>query len=275
MFLFSLKDKLNKGLPIKIECKFGERGQYKMKIKQPESFMFEGGERAVLLLHGFTGHSADVRMLGRFLHSKGYTCYAPIYRGHGKTPEDLIEVKAEEWWEDAQNAYEHLQNKGYKQIAIAGLSLGGVLGLQVAGNNPVKGLVTMCTPMFFDNEEQLTIGFRHFAKEYKQLEGKKEETIQLEVDQLLEKASDLFSEIERSIEKVKDNVDMLYVPTLVAQAVKDRMINPDSANYIYENVETNHKELKWYKNAGHAITFSKDKDQLHEDILDFFESLDW
>lgn len=38
-----------------------------MQIKKPEPFTFEAGDRAVLLLHGFTGHSADVRMLGRFL----------------------------------------------------------------------------------------------------------------------------------------------------------------------------------------------------------------
>lgn len=41
-----------------------------MKIAQPKPFTFEGGEKAVLLLHGFTGNSADVRMLGRFLEKK-------------------------------------------------------------------------------------------------------------------------------------------------------------------------------------------------------------
>src|SRR5699024_1393755 len=54
-----------------------------MKIKQPAPFTFEAGPRAVLLLHGFTGNSADVRMLGRYLESKGYSSHAPIYRGHG------------------------------------------------------------------------------------------------------------------------------------------------------------------------------------------------
>ena len=37
-----------------------------MKAKITKPFTFEGGKRAVLLLHGFTGNSADVRMLGRF-----------------------------------------------------------------------------------------------------------------------------------------------------------------------------------------------------------------
>ncbi len=37
-----------------------------MKIVAPKPFTFKGGKRAVLLLHGFTGTTADVRMLGRF-----------------------------------------------------------------------------------------------------------------------------------------------------------------------------------------------------------------
>ncbi|WP_066192458.1 MULTISPECIES: alpha/beta hydrolase [Gracilibacillus] len=246
-----------------------------MQRKQPEPFMFKGGEHAVLLLHGFTGHSADVRMLGRFLNEKGYTCYAPIYRGHGKSPEALTEVTADQWWQDVQEAYQYLQDSGYQKIAIAGLSLGGVLALHLACNYPVTGVVTMCTPMFFDNEEQLTIGFRQFAKEYKELEDKDEETINEEIEQLLSKASGLFQQIASSIANVKENVDMLYAPTFVIQAKQDEMINTDSAKYIYENVETDKKEIKWYENAGHVITFSKVKDQLHEDIATFLESLDW
>ena len=246
-----------------------------MQIKQPEPFFFEGGERAVLLLHGFTGHSADVRMLGRYLNSKGYTCYAPIYRGHGKSPEELIGVTAEDWWEDVQEAYQFLQNKGYKKIAAAGLSLGGVLALRLATNNPLEAVVTMCSPMFFDNEKQLTIGFRQFVKDYKQLEKKDDETIEKELDELLQQSSSLFQEIKQSIERVKQSVDMLYTPTLVIQSVKDEMINPKSADYIYENVESDKKELKWYEGTGHAITFSRKKDQLHEDIEQFLESLDW
>ncbi|WP_368738766.1 alpha/beta hydrolase, partial [Escherichia coli] len=61
-----------------------------MRIAQPKPFFFESGKRAVLLLHGFTGSSADVRMLGRFLEKKGYTSLAPHYKVHGVPPEQLI-----------------------------------------------------------------------------------------------------------------------------------------------------------------------------------------
>ncbi|KAB8131744.1 abhydrolase domain-containing 18 [Gracilibacillus oryzae] len=246
-----------------------------MKMKQPEPFMFKGDERAVLLLHGFTGHSADVRMLGRYLNSLGYTCYAPIYRGHGKSPEELIDVTADQWWEDVQEAYQYLKKEGYEKIAVAGLSLGGVLGLRLACNNPLQAVVTMCSPMFFDNEEQLTIGFRQFAKEYKQLEKKDDETIQEEINRLLENSKELFKQIAESIERVKEDIDMLYTPAFVVQATNDKMINTESANYIYQTVESDQKLIKWYENAGHAITFSNAKDELHKDIAEFFASLDW
>ncbi|ARI76594.1 alpha/beta hydrolase [Halobacillus mangrovi] len=246
-----------------------------MKIKQPQPFTFEEGERAVLLLHGFTGHSADVRMLGRFLQKHGYTTHAPIYRGHGKELEALIDARPEEWWADVKEALNHLRELGYEKIAVAGLSLGGVLGLKLAYSEPIKGLVTMCAPMFFDNEKQLTQGFEFKARQYKQLEGKDKETIDQEVEEMLGESEEMFKELGKLITSVHDDVDQIYTPTFVVQAEKDEMINTESANYIYEQVEADKKDIKWYKNSGHVITMDKEKEQLHEDILEFLESLDW
>lgn len=246
-----------------------------MKIKQPQPFTFEEGERAVLLLHGFTGHSADVRMLGRFLQKHGYTSHAPIYRGHGRELEALTEARPEQWWEDVKDALNHLRELGYDKIAIAGLSLGGVLGLKLAYSEPIKGVITMCAPMFFDNETQLTQGFQFKARQYKQLEGKDEGTIEEEVKELLDDSDEMFKQLGGLITEVHNEIDQIYTPTFVAQAEKDEMINTTSANYIYDQVEADQKEIKWYKNSGHVITMDKEKEQLHEDILEFLESLDW
>ncbi|MGM8365885.1 alpha/beta hydrolase [Virgibacillus sp. W0181] len=246
-----------------------------MKIKQPEPFTFEAGPRAVLLLHGFTGHSADVRMLGRFLESNGYTSHAPIYRGHGKTPEHIIEATPADWWEDVSEAYEHLLKLGYEEIAIAGLSMGGALGLKLAANKQVKAVIPMCTPMFFDNKTELTKAFTGYAKQYKQLEQKDEKTIEHEVNELLQNSTNMFSELGQFINDVNSQVDLIYTPTMVVQARKDQIINPESAAYIYDHVEADHKLIKWYEESGHVITLDQEKEQLHEDILQFLESLDW
>lgn len=246
-----------------------------MKIKLPEPFTFKAGKRAVLLLHGFTGHSADVRMLGRFLEKHNYTSHAPIYRGHGKSAEELLKTTPDEWWEDVEAAYNYLVDEGYDEIAVAGLSLGGVLGLKLAYSTKVKGLITMCTPAFYDNEKQLTNGFKSFARQFKQFEQKDEETIEAEMDALFTGNSNTFSGIGQFITDVRSHIDMIYAPTFVVQARKDQMINPESANYIYDHVEANQKEIKWYEESGHVITLGDERDQLHEDILTFLQSLDW
>ena len=246
-----------------------------MKIIPPRPFTFEAGPRAVLLLHGFTGHSADVRMLGRFLEKNGYTSHAPIYRGHGLPPEELLKASPAEWWADVKAAFQHLKDLGYEEIAVAGLSMGGALGLKLAYSEQIKAIITMCTPIFFDNEAQLTTGFKAFSKEYKQLERKDPETVNLELDELMKDIPNTFQQMGQFITDVRENVDTIYTPTMVVQARKDQMINTDSANYIYENVETDHKEIKWYEEAGHVITLSKERDQLHKDIYQFLETLDW
>jgi carboxylesterase len=246
-----------------------------MKIKRPRPFTFEAGPRAVLLLHGFTGHTADVRMLGRYLEKKGYTTHAPIYRGHGVPPEELMETSPSEWWEDVVGAYQHLKDLGYEEIAVAGLSIGGVFSLKLAYSAKIKGVISMCTPMYFDNKTQLTQGFETFAKEYKQLEKKDEETITKEVGQLMEEAPNRFPLIKEAIDEVRENVDTIYTPTFVVQARNDQMINPESASFIYEHVETDAKRIEWYEHSGHVITLDKEKDKLHEDIYAFLEELNW
>lgn len=246
-----------------------------MKIKLPEPFTFKAGKRAVLLLHGFTGHSADVRMLGRFLEKHNYTTHAPIYRGHGKPPEELLKTTPKDWWEDVVAAYDYLKDEGYNEIAVAGLSIGGVLGLKLTYTTEVKGIIPMCTPTFFDNEEQLTSGFKQFARQFKQLESKSEQTIETEMNELFAGNSNTFEEIGHFINEVRSNIDTIYTPTFVLQATHDQMINPKSATYIYENVETSQKDIKWYEHSGHVITLDKERNQLHEDILAFLETLNW
>lgn len=246
-----------------------------MKIKQPEPFLFEAGSRAVLLLHGFTGHSADVRMLGRFLEKKGYTSYAPIYRGHGLTPGDLVKTSPEDWWEDAQKAFQFLQEKGYQEIAVAGLSMGAVFSLKLALEQKVKAVIPMCAPMIFDNKHRLEKAFHYYAIHFKKSEGKDEATIEIEIESLMKETTTIFQLIAISNEQLRDRINEITSPILIAQARKDVVINPESANYLYDHVQSEQKKLIWYEQSGHVVTIGPEKEQLHEDIYTFLQSLNW
>lgn len=246
-----------------------------MKVVAPKPFTFGKGKRAVLLLHGFTGNTADVRMMGRFLESKGYTCHAPLYKGHGVPPEELVHTGPEDWWKDVMEGYEFLKSKGHNEIAVAGISLGGVFSLKLGYTVPIKGIVPMCAPMYIKSEEVMYQGILEYAKEYKRLEGKSEEVIAQEMDDFQKTPMNTLKALQDLIADVRNHVDMIYSPTFVVQGRHDHMINTDSANIIYNEVENDLKELKWYEESGHVITLDKERNQLEEDVYQFLEKLDW
>ncbi|MEG0385897.1 MAG: carboxylesterase [Solibacillus sp.] len=246
-----------------------------MKKAMSAPFLFEAGPRAVLLLHGFTGSSADVRILGRFLEKNGYTSHAPHYKGHGVPPEELIVTSPEDWWQDVIAGYDTLKQAGYEEIAVAGLSLGGVFSLKLALQQPVKGVITMCSPMTMRTTDLMLQGVIEYAQQYKKQEGKNEQKIELEIEALKNRGMASLPQLQQLIQEVRQSIDLLYAPILVVQSRQDQVIDPQSANIIYNGVESIQKELKWFEQSGHVITLGKERDQLHEEVLTFFNSLDW
>ncbi|PTI03346.1 carboxylesterase [Staphylococcus shinii] len=244
-----------------------------MQMKLPEPFFFEEGNRAVLLLHGFTGNSSDVRQLGRFLQKKGYTSYAPQYEGHAAPPEEILKSSPFVWLKDALDGYDFLVEKGYDEIVVAGLSLGGCYALKLSLNRDVKGIITMCSPMYIKTEGAMFEGVLEYASNFKKYEGKDEATIQKEMDNF--KPTDTLKELQGQIEDVREHIDEVMDPLLVIQAEQDQMINTDSANIIYNESESDDKDIKWYANSGHVITIDKEKELVFEDVYHFLESLDW
>src|SRR5699024_10375583 len=214
-----------------------------MRISQPKPFFFEQGKRAVLLLHGFTGTSADVRMLGRFLEKKGYTTLAPHYRGHGVPPEELITTNPEQWWADVLQGYNDLKDAGYDEIAVAGLSLGGVFSLKLGYNFPLKGIVTMCAPMSMKTTDLMYQGVLEYAAEYKRYEGKDKAVIEEEVDALRGKTMSSLADLRELVYEVREHVDHIYAPTMVVQGSLDDVIDPDSANVIYDHIQSDEKSI--------------------------------
>lgn len=244
----------------------------KIKI---EPFFYKAGPRAVLLLHGFTGSSSDVRMLGRFLEKNGYTCHAPHYKGHGVPPEELIETSPSDWWEDVLKGYETLKQEGYEEIAVAGLSLGGVFSLKLAMQTELKGIITMCSPMSMRTTDKMFEGVLKYAKEYKRFDGIDEAQAEQEVEEIRKKGMPSLPDLQQLIKDVRSELDMIYTPILVVQSTHDEVIDPQSAHIIYDEVESLKKEIVWFEHSSHVITLDKEKGELHETILKFLDSLDW
>ncbi|WP_391122049.1 alpha/beta hydrolase [Psychrobacillus sp. L3] len=246
-----------------------------MKLVAPKSFTFEGGNRAVLLLHGFTGSTKDVKRLGEYLQKRGYTCHAPMYKGHGGTPEELLQTSPTDWWQDVVKGYHYLQDLGYEEIAVAGISLGGVFSLKIAEEFPVKAVVSMCAPVKRNSTEGLFDRLYNYAKIYKSFEGKSKEVIIEELAILKSLPRNSFNSVQSITENTCHDLHTITSPTLVLQGALDDVIYQESASFILEQVETNEKEIIWYKESGHIITTGKEKDKVCEDVFTFLNEIEW
>lgn len=244
-----------------------------MQPQLPQPFLFEAGSRMVLLLHGFTGSSADTRQLARFLNARGYSCYAPHLRGHGEVPEELVKYGPTEWWQDVENAYQFLQQKGYQKIAVAGLSLGGIYALRLSMNYPVISAATFCSPMMIFDEATMYQGVLSYARNLKKYLGQSQDSIEQDMQQFNPMPS--LSALKQLILDTRSELYLVEQPLFIAQGQLDKMINPDSANIIYNESSSFDKVLKWYDQSGHVITIDKQKQQLFEDYYQFLETLPW
>lgn len=208
-----------------------------------------------------------------FYKKKGYTSYAPQYEGHAAPPEEILKSSPYVWFKDVLDGYDYLVEQGYEDIAVAGLSLGGVFALKLSLNRPVKGIITMCAPAEVKTEGTIYEGFLEYARNFKKYEGKDQATIDKEMEDF--HPTETLKELSDTLSRVRNDVDEVLDPILVVQAEKDEMIDPQSANYIYENVDSDEKQIKWYANSGHVITIDKEKEQVFEDVYAFLEGLDW
>src|SRR5690625_2964925 len=223
-----------------------------MNVKMPGEFYFkEGSENAVLLLHGFTGNTSDVRQLGRFLQKKGMTSYSINYEGHAEHPKKITASSPYIWFKQVIDAYDFLRDEGYTNIFIAGVSIGGVMALQLATKREATGVGTICSPMFMKDSATLYEQFIIYAKKYLSMfEQKSAEEIEQEIEGF-EKTS-TFDDISTFINMVRGNLNDVNVPLFVAQAENDKVIDPESANIIFEGSGTDEKIIKWYDKGGHV-----------------------
>ena len=65
-------------------------------------FYWKGSSVGILLIHGFTATSVEVRGLATHLHQAGYTVAGPLLPGHGTSPEEMNRYS----WKDWANAAE-------------------------------------------------------------------------------------------------------------------------------------------------------------------------
>ena len=242
-----------------------------MQVKIPGKFHFNEGKKpyVVLMLHGFTGNTSDVRQLGRYLEKHDIPSYSFNYEGHGEAPEKILKSSPYIWYKQVVDTYDELK-KQYDRVFVVGLSIGGVLGLRLTLDREVEALATVCSPMSLKTNDELLENFKTYARMFKsRFEQKDEGEIEKEIDLLSDES--VFEDIRSFIMSVRDDLDEIYVPMFIAQGEKDVVIDQGSAKIIYDTVDSDDKNIIYYKDSGHVLTLDKDKETFFEDYYEFIK----
>jgi len=211
-------------------------------------FIQKDKEIGVLLIHGFTSSPADFHELAEFLAGKNITVYVPLLPGHGTHPRDLKETKYKDWTNAVQQSLDLLDTE---KKFVLGYSMGGTLALDLASKNDLNGVISINSAMFLANRYLPFIPIVKLAETY--TSKKAEDIIQFIDEKRIVYDSiplDSITELQKLINTVQ--LQKITEPMLIFQADSDKIVSPESASYIYNNVESKDKELIFLTNSTHS-----------------------
>jgi carboxylesterase len=253
-------------------------------LARPKSIFYQAGDKAVLLLHGLTGTPFDLRRIATHLKIQGFSCYVPIYSGHGMGAEAVLKSSPQQWWQDALDALHFLSEQGYRQIAIVGHSMGGIFTLRIAEQFEqllvsqqlqLKGIVTMCSPVQQRKPEELINRVYAYGEQYKKLQNKDDKQIDYEISWLKTQDTSALLQISQMSAHAGYDLNKIDMPVYVVQGSLDGESYKRSARLIFGGAGTTKKYLKFYEHSGHLIMYDNEKEQLQQDIARFLGSLRW
>ncbi|QRN83480.1 alpha/beta fold hydrolase [Chloroflexota bacterium] len=229
-----------------------------------EDFHFQGNDTGILLLHGFTATTTEVRLIGDKLHQAGYTVAAPLLPGHGTDPDDLNHATWQMWLEKVKNFYEMLTRE-CSQVFVVAESMGTLLALELAVQHPeIKGLL-LFAPAIKVHKLWLS---RFVAPFMKYLTKNSED------DGLPWKGYNVYP-VRASVQMLKlqkqarTHLADVTPPTLLFTGEYDNTLTDDAAEIVLEGLGSKEKGLIHMADSPHCILLDGELDQAFQDIDQF------
>ncbi|MBI3715122.1 MAG: alpha/beta fold hydrolase [Betaproteobacteria bacterium] len=242
---------------------------------------FKPQDNAVLLLHGLAGSSLEVARLGQILQQSGLSVHGPDIPGFAyATPE----TPWQDWAAFARREYQRLAGE-YRTVSVVGVSMGATLALELATHEQVTALVLLSAAMGYDG--WATPWYRFllpvaklipFHQRYRLSEsepyGVKNPALRSMVKKMLlerkqsvvggESISlDQLLQGDALIRQVRSRLDLVNDPLLILHPVEDEAVHPRHAQFVFDNVSSEDKELILLGDCYHMITVDNERDTVY------------
>jgi carboxylesterase len=232
------------------------------------SFYWEAGSVGILLLHGLTATTAEVRPLATYLYRQGFTVAAPLLPGHGTSPQDLNQQTWQSWRTSAEGVYESLL-KICQKVIVGGESMGGLLALLLARSHPeLKGILLYAPALRIPG-----IARARFIAPFRPFILKKSGDSTLPWQGYFVNPTYAVVQLEELQKEVWRRLPEIKQPVFIAQGCRDLTIDLQSAKLVYDRIGSGEKDLHYFQESGHIIILDKEFDAVAELSLNFIRKI--
>ena len=237
-----------------------------------QPFRRDGDGHGVLLLHGFTGSAAHMRLLAEDLHARGFTVESINLPGHALTMDEMGRYGWQDWLDAAKEAFRRLQER-CEYASVAGLSMGGCLALLIAEQMQPTAIAPISAPMGVQNP---MLPFAGVAAPFiRYIMWRSREDSPCPLDARYDYGYPGFptrcgSDLHRLIRMARRDLHAVQCPVICVQSRQDETISPDSAEVILSGVSTEDAGILWLEDVPHVCTITREHERIADAIAGVF-----
>ena len=229
-----------------------------------------------LLIHGFTGTPHELSTLTELLRLRGHDVITPVLAGHGGSRQDMDRVSWMDWIHSVEVVFlEQVQQHG--PMHLVGFSMGGLIAAYLTSKYPDKvvTLTTLSAPIYMINPKQL---IRTIAEAIQKSMRPQPQGRSKDVARYLGKVRNTpfrsLAHLRRLVQTVRPVFAKIDVPLLVLQGKADDLVEPSSAQYIYDHAPSADKHLQFFQHSGHMICLDREAELVCGLVVKFIEDRD-
>ena len=236
-----------------------------------QPFLLEGGSHGVLLIHGFTGTAAHMRLLGERLHERGFTVMGINLPGHATDMDDMAKYTWGDWLTAAKDAFMALKQR-CSHVSVAGLSMGGCLAIILGEQMQPTAIAPISAPM----GTQAPLWLAMLAAPVMRTvwwRARNAEPAPVETGYDYGYPgfrSRCAPHLDRLIKMARRDLHAVTCPVLVVQSHADATVIPKSAEIILQGVSSGAKRVMWLDDAPHVCTITKEVENIAAALAEHF-----
>ena len=209
--------------------------------------------------------------LAHVLEAEGWTVSIARLAGHGTSPAELAQMTWKDWLRSAEEAYEALHDR-CARVAVIGLSMGGALGLYLAGRVHPAAVVAISTPIrvrpMMAKASRVTARVLPYAPVVIRL-GPREVAMRRYRSPYRRIPLRSLSEVDALLEAMRAELPRVRSPALILQGRRDWIIPKDSARELRRGLTRADAHVLWLPRSGHVATLDRDREHLADAVTEF------